>query len=106
MIKVVVKKENNDYIKCLEVSGHANYAKHGEDIVCAGVSAVIVGGLNALDKLSNKKLIKAVVKDGYVKIDVLKQDQDTKLILQTIMVQLESIEESYSQFVKIIRQGG
>ena len=36
-------------VKSLTVSGHANYDKYGKDIVCAGVSAVVTGGINALE---------------------------------------------------------
>ena len=33
-----------------EIKGHANYAKRGEDIVCAGVSAVSVGTVNEIGR--------------------------------------------------------
>ena len=48
MISVNVKFIGSD-VKTLTVSGHANYDKYGKDIVCAGVSAVVTGGINALE---------------------------------------------------------
>ena len=47
MIKVNIEK-NNAKITSLKVSGHSNYDEKGKDIVCAGVSAVVVGGINSL----------------------------------------------------------
>ena len=38
----------NDVISELEVKGHSNFAPKGSDIVCAGVSAIVVGGINAI----------------------------------------------------------
>ena len=34
-------------LKSLTVKGHANSAPYGEDLVCAAISAIVVGGLNA-----------------------------------------------------------
>ena len=41
-------EKDDSIINVLEVSGHSNYDTKGKDIVCAGVSAIVVGGLNAL----------------------------------------------------------
>ncbi|MEG0451312.1 MAG: ribosomal-processing cysteine protease Prp, partial [Lysinibacillus sp.] len=47
MTKVNVVKDI-DLIKSIEVYDHAGFAGHGDDIVCAGISTIIFGGLNAL----------------------------------------------------------
>ena len=47
MIKVNIEK-NKTKIISLTISGHSNYDEKGKDIVCAGVSAIVVGGLNSL----------------------------------------------------------
>jgi len=100
MIKVKINKTNNKY-SSLIVSGHSNYDEHGKDIVCAGVSAIVVGGLNALT-IENKKKIFAKVDDGYVNIDVLDLNDDKlQLIIDVMVIQLKSIEESYKKYIKI-----
>lgn len=38
MIEVIWKA--GEHHNVMEIRGHANYARHGEDIVCAGVSAI------------------------------------------------------------------
>ena len=86
------------------VSGHSNYDVHGKDIVCAGVSAIVTGGINALG-LENKKAISYEVKDGYVNLDVLDtENNNIQLIMDVIVVQLKTIEESYKKNVKIYEE--
>ena len=103
MIKVSIEK-NNTKIVSLEVSGHSNYDVKGKDIVCAGVSAVVVGGLNALLS-ENKAVIDYKCKDGYVYIFVKDIDNfNINMILDVITTQLYTIEESYPKFIKIIEK--
>ena len=57
MIKVKIVKENSNYQK-ISILGHAMYDDYGKDIVCAGVSAVVTGGINALEsEIENIKII-------------------------------------------------
>ena len=100
MIKIQINKTNNKY-SSLEVSGHSNFDEHGKDIVCAGVSAVVTGGINALAN-ENKNKISYRVKDGYVNVDVLDiEDNNLQIIIDVIVTQLRTIEESYKKYVKI-----
>ena len=103
MIKIQINKTNNKY-SSLIVSGHSNYDEHGKDIVCAGVSAIVPGGINALG-LENKKAISFKVDDGYVNLDVLDITNDNiQLIMDVIVVQLKTIEESYKKYIKIYEE--
>ena len=84
MIKIQINKTNNKYSSFI-VSGHSNYDEHGKDIVCAGVSAIVTGGLNALI-IENKKKISYRVNDGYVNVDVLDIDDDKLQIIMDVIV--------------------
>ena len=100
MIKIQINKTNNKYTSLI-VSGHSNYDEHGKDIVCAGVSAIVTGGINAL-AIENKNSISYEIKDGYVNLDVLDiENNNIQLIIDVIVVQLRTIEESYKKYVKI-----
>ncbi len=100
MIKIKINLTENRY-SSLEVSGHSNYDEKGKDIVCAGVSSVVVGGLNALT-YENKKKVSIKMNDGYVKVDILDLNDDKlQLIMNVIIIQLKSIEESYKKYIKI-----
>ena len=100
MIKIQINKTNNKY-SSLIVSGHSNYDEHGKDIICAGVSAIVTGGLNALIN-ENKKKISYRVNDGYVNVEMLDiNDDKLQIIMDVIITQLKTIEESYKKYVKI-----
>lgn len=102
MIKVTCETVNNQIIS-LEIKGHALSAKPGKDLVCSAVSAVTFGGLNALH--NTKKTLSIKIEDGWVLIarsgDI--EDED-KIVLKTILVQLETIARDYGKYVKIIRK--
>jgi len=90
MVKVIFYKKNNEY--CGFVScGHANYSLVGEDIVCASVSSIIIGGMNALKQIKN---FDYMIEDGYVRL-LAKKDisKYNSIVLNVIKIQLESIEE-------------
>ena len=52
MIKVKIQKEGN-IIKKINITGHANYAEYGKDIVCAAVSATVLTTVNGIIALDN-----------------------------------------------------
>ena len=66
MINVKITYKSNK-VDELEIKGHANSAEYGKDLVCAGVSAISVGGLNALASLKDKN-IKLHMSDGHILI--------------------------------------
>lgn len=103
MIRITIKKENNR-IKSILVSGHAEYDIEGRDIVCAGVSSIVVGGANAIcQQDENAALI--VNEKGNVSIEMKDTSSDTiQVILRTMITQLETIEASYKKYVKIINK--
>ena len=89
----------NDNVVSIQMEGHANSNKKGHDLVCAALSAVIVGGAEAI---KNDKDYDFKFKDGYAHIianyDISSDDQ---IVLNTIKKQLECIERNNKKFVKI-----
>lgn len=104
MIRIVCERKDGE-IKNLSIKGHAGSAPKGHDIVCSAVSAVSFGGLNALE---NPKafMIESDEKSGSLKVEtksgVTKHDLQ---VLETILIQLKSIEESAKEFVSIVEKG-
>lgn len=103
MIEVIVKK-NNDSFQSITISGHANSAKHGEDLVCAGVSAVSVGILNSLVNFGfiDQNMGNIEMRDGYISIDVMDLSKDIEVILETLMISLKTIAQTNQDFIKIM----
>ncbi|WP_042164732.1 ribosomal-processing cysteine protease Prp [Paenibacillus gorillae] len=90
------------------VEGHAKYAKPGKDIVCAGVSAVSVGTVNAIEALTQVEL-PCSMKNGWLSSDIpVHPDRETddkiQLLLEAMAVMLATIAESYGRNVVIGEQ--
>lgn len=101
MIRVKYVEKNNKFIS-LEVSGHAESSKkEGHDLVCSAVSACTIGALNALNNVEGFSI---KIDDGFVSVKALRDtNPHDKIVLETLMVQLESIEVEYKQFIKITK---
>lgn len=112
MINVMIEKNQSGIITSFEMSGHANFAKRGSDIVCAAASAVSFGTLNAVHELTNIiPIVEQGRKGGYLyatfPAELTNEQQDKiQLLLQAMIVSLTSIELSYSKFIKISFQIG
>ncbi len=87
-------------IQQIEISGHANFDKLGKDIVCAGVSTIVYGSINAIDQLA-KNQIHFQMKEGYTKIKVYQNSKDLQNLLKMMVIQFQTLEDSYGQFIKI-----
>ena len=100
MISVNVTFIGNN-VKTLTVSGHANFDEYGKDIVCAGVSAVVTGGINALEnQIQNIEIIN---KKNELGVKVINSNEYIQIVLNTILIQLETIESSYKNYIKITK---
>ena len=81
--------ENNSVISKLEISGHANFDKKGKDIVCSAVSAIGVGGINALTNIDK---IEVVIKEGYILVNGSGLNNEyNQIVLKTMLTQLKTI---------------
>lgn len=107
MINISIFRENNQII-AFELSGHAESGPYGYDLVCAGVSAVSFGAVNGIHALCNIDLEIEQVDDGgylYVALppDISTEVNDqAQLLLEAMIISLQTIEREYSQFIKIV----
>lgn len=105
MITITIVRSVEKAILRFTVSGHAFYNDPGKDIVCAGVSAVAIGAVNAIEKLTGL-VPEALSESGLLKAetpycdDPVRNDQ-VQLLLEGMVAALESIVESYGKYVKI-----
>lgn len=98
MIKVNIFK-NQDIVSGIEIKGHANSGEYGKDLVCAGVSAISIGMNNALDAKGIECNVE--VESGYFRLMLNEESDVAQIILFTAIVQLETIQESYSKYIRI-----
>lgn len=89
-------------ISSMSAKGHAEYADHGEDLVCSAASIVQIGGINAIAKLGYIGIISYKVDAGDVEVKINNTDvMELQMILETILAQYESIAEEYPQYITV-----
>ncbi|TDF97646.1 ribosomal-processing cysteine protease Prp [Paenibacillus piri] len=108
MIRITIRRKPNGGIRSFQVKGHALYDQSGKDIVCAGVSAVTVGTVNAVEALLGLEL-QVETKHGLLYAEVadnLDEALETKvqLLLESMVVMLQSIEQSYGAYIAMQEQ--
>ncbi|MCZ8534992.1 ribosomal-processing cysteine protease Prp [Psychrobacillus psychrodurans] len=107
MIKVTITKDQSGYVHSFEMKGHADFAEHGKDLVCAGASAVSFGAVNAVIALTEiTPIIKQKGDGGYLYVEVpsisnLEKAAQIQLILEAMIVSLQTIEQDYAKYIKI-----
>ncbi len=96
------------YDKTLIIAeGHSGSAPKGQDLVCAGVSALVYTLLNTLadeDTSDRIKFVRNIVREGYVclEFEIFDFARDrVKGIVDSFMTGLYMLSESYPQNVKI-----
>jgi uncharacterized protein len=109
MIKVQISRTEDGKIRAFELSGHANFAKRGQDIVCAGVSAVSFGAVNSIIALTKvKPQITQGGKGGYLRcelpdIEDAITEEKVQLLLEGMIVSLQTIEKDYGKYIQIVQ---
>jgi len=101
-----------DGIVSLEASGHAGFADHGEDIVCAAISVLMQTAVNSLEKVAGipeNKFIYEMDEDGYMYLEKPAKldktiDAKAEIVLQTVLTGLEGIAEAYPQYIKLYKR--
>jgi uncharacterized protein YsxB (DUF464 family) len=105
MIRICLKRDNKSFIWKFSIKGHAGYAEHGKDIVCAGVSAIAYTALGALQELAGIRNF--TEKSGSIECKIPKDiSQDAKfkagIILDAMTIGFKQIEQEYGDFVSVI----
>lgn len=107
MIKVILNRAD-DKICSFSVEGHAGDLEAGENIYCAGVSAItqtaLLGLLNHLTPEVSYE-----ISDGWIRCELPAgldegEQEKAQVILTTMEAGLLAMQEVYSEFLDVIRR--
>ncbi len=82
------------------VKGHAGYADHGRDIVCAAVSALVINTINSVAQFTEDVFENTVDPDrGIVFFSLTKRpvSVSSELLLKSLVLGLSGIEDEYGK---------
>ena len=113
MIKAEIFRNDNYVICGFKLSGHAGFAEEGSDIVCSAVSMLVIHTINCIEEFTEEKFNYSADNDngGYIDFylpDIKKGavNHDVELLLESMLYGLKNVENEYSQYIKIIDEGG
>jgi uncharacterized protein YsxB (DUF464 family) len=106
MINITIYRNESGLIQSFSMSGHALFANHGQDIVCAGASAVSFGSINAVHELTGIIPHIEQGKDGFLSCTIPDNiseaiQEKIQLLLEGMVISLQTIEEQYGEHIKI-----
>ena len=109
MITVNVFVDPEGEHRGFRISGHAGFGEAGEDIVCAAVSVLAQNTVNAIEAFTEDSF-QCSVEDGYLECSFSgKVSKETKLLLNTLLLGLESVRDDSVQkdqdpFIRIVTE--
>lgn len=95
MIVVSVRKDG------VTVSGHANYAETGKDIVCAGVTALVQGLIKSIEDLISDK-IQYDITPGRADIHFKDLSGAGKLLVDSFFLGICLIADDFPEHIKLL----
>ncbi len=102
MTTIIIQRNQEGFYKSLICMGHAEFAKKKRfgkepDVLCAGISALVINTINSLEELAGEKL--SVVQNeetGFLKCDFESDLQGKSIfLLESMIFGLENLSKEY-----------
>ena len=98
MISITIKKVKDTYkeVNCI---GHADFAEHGDDIVCAAASILVINTLNCIEKFT-KDTVKVSSEQKTGTINAVFDNEpspEAALLLDSMVFGLKGIQQQYGK---------
>lgn len=106
MTNIKIEKLNNHIVK-VEANGHSGYNTKGNDVLCAGISAIIQTAVLGILKIAKIDTVEYETNEnGYLILNLpnkLSAEQQTKTdcILETMLLGLKDLKEGYSNYINL-----
>ena len=94
----IFQNQNHDVVR-FTCFGHAGFAEAGHDIVCAGISILVLNTINAIEQFTDDDFTCDVEEESGA-IDFRFHSvcgADAKLLIRTMILGLEGIQSSYGK---------
>lgn len=109
MIQISLYHDGEGQLERVVIKGHAGYAEPGEDIVCAAVSSISIGLVNAAEALLGVRLYQEDMnpdEGGLLDCNIpegLPADRRERVqfLLEAMAVALQSVADEYPSFVSM-----
>ena len=103
MLSVTVYRNPEGIIQGLQFSGHADFREAGEDIVCAAASVLAENTVNSIERFTEDGFEYCALneEEGFLSFRLKSVSADSRLLLDSLLLGLQGIEESYGDHIQI-----
>ena len=80
--------------------GHAGYAVHGEDIVCAAISVLVINTINSLEEITGEKMrVETDEETGTIRCHFVNPPlkETSRVLVDSLVLGLTQIEKQYGK---------
>lgn len=97
---IEVKRHSNGIF----IQGHAGYAPHGKDIVCAAVSTLVQTFLASVDELTADTIRVTETPQGQIQsIQFERLSERAQVLLDALFIGIQMIADTYPANVRIVQ---
>lgn len=87
----------------VKVSGHSGYEDAGKDIVCAGISALVINFINSVEEFCDDRF-SVITNEDDAMIDFKfesKPSDEAQILINSLVFGLTNIEKDYKEFISL-----
>lgn len=105
MIEVTISKDSQDVCHGIELCGHAEYGEHGQDIVCAAASALVLNMANSVGAFTEDSYEGTMDEEtGEFSFHFTSEiSLESQLLMDSLILGLENIQREYGEEYILIR---
>ena len=97
MITITFYRDKDRNYKRFSCEGHAGYAESGSDIICAGVSALVINTINSIEEFTSAEFdLNTEQETGEISFLLHKPaSDDVDLLIRSLILGLKGIQKDY-----------
>ncbi len=109
MTKIVLYRTADGLYTGFSVKGHSGYAEEGSDIVCAGISALTISCVNAMETVAGVLPEIKGGEDGFLEMHLpqpigsisASRMHDAQVLLRALHQGLSSLADEYKKYIRL-----
>ena len=97
MTKITIYRNENREVERFTCTGHAGYAASGEDIVCAGISILVINTINSIETFTSVPFVcEADEETGDIDFQFTDEiSPNASLLIESMILGLKEIQNDY-----------
>ena len=99
MTKITIYQNQNHEVERFTCTGHAGYSEYGTDIVCAGISVLVINTINSIEAFTSVAYTcEADEETGDIDFHFSDEiSSDASLLIESMILGLKEIQNDYGK---------